>query len=413
MAVDSKALFSSRVRELGLMEFSNQLEAHGYDTMANLAFSCNYVPGNADETPFLEVALRIMGDMGHLSLPSFRRLHYEACSMIAADTHRKTAGNEDENKPRKLPREELAARLEATRAALPGLDLTDECEPSHSLLDKLIAMKDSGELRHIRWEELTARNDEIRGEKSLEMFKFEGGNFKKVAGRSEPPADTSTEAKFMLAMQRRGVALEIARLMTYKAHEKLVAKYLKAIRHPPIEGYKGVTMQQVYLADVEAFSQAANLLKCNLSEGDDGTLPMDAILSDLLGDAQIRMLLTQMPGGQSSKRETSTEVDKLREEVKRLKSNPQWTYQGSTKGKGKEKGKGKGSKGKVSKTLPMPRELVDAGAVPTIGDQRLCFNYNMVKGCTNTVNNGACSRGVHRCAKMGCGGFHPIHQCSR
>eukprot|EP00973_Karenia_brevis_P043869 6075443-Karenia_brevis.AAC.1 len=156
-------------------------------------------------------------------------------------------------------------------------------------------------------------------------------------------------------MQRRGVALEVAKLMSYKAHDKLVGKYLRAVRHPVIEGYKGVTMQQVYLADAEVFSVAAQILKCDLSGGANGSYPLDQILEDLLGDEQVKMLLTQMPAPAHGVKRDSAELDRLKEENKRLKSEAQSSMP-SNPSKGKSAGKGKKNKrGKMS--TPMPKEL--------------------------------------------------------
>eukprot|EP00973_Karenia_brevis_P082656 11457809-Karenia_brevis.AAC.1 len=149
MALDSKAFFQVRVAEVGLTEFWPAFELLGLGTMASFAFSCNFVPGNADETPFLEMALRLLGEEMERKLVPLRRLHFEACSLVAADSHRKSSVQDDEGRARKLPREELNARLQATRASLPGLDLTNEAEPSHTLMDKYVSMKETGDLRLI------------------------------------------------------------------------------------------------------------------------------------------------------------------------------------------------------------------------------------------------------------------------
>eukprot|EP00973_Karenia_brevis_P072121 10019438-Karenia_brevis.AAC.1 len=84
--------------------------------------------------------------------------------MVAADAQRKAVGVEDDAKPRKLPGPERQSRLKAIREQLGGLDVHGILEPSHTLVDKFIAMKESNELRYIPWKDLTSREMELKGE---------------------------------------------------------------------------------------------------------------------------------------------------------------------------------------------------------------------------------------------------------
>jgi hypothetical protein len=113
------------------------------------------------------------------------------------------------------------------------------------------------------------------------------------------------------------------------------------------------------------------------------------------------------------------EIQALKEEVKRLKANPPSrppkvaapvlsqpppeAFKGGRKGRGKRGGKSNSGQ-------RMPRELI--GLNPTYKGARLCFDYNLIKGCSRTVDSmGACSEGKHLC--MRCGGNHAQHyaQC--
>ena len=68
---------------------------------------------------------------------------------------------------------------------------------------------------------------------------------KVVTKKSEDPADTSTETKVRFAFQRRGIALQAARLMTYKCHDKLVSWYKMELDAGRWEGFVPVTVSQV------------------------------------------------------------------------------------------------------------------------------------------------------------------------
>lgn len=71
---DSVAVFSSRAEEIGMDEkVLKPLHEAGFTNMATFAFSCSYVPGIADEKPFL--------DMLKTALKRAPDLAETACSM--------------------------------------------------------------------------------------------------------------------------------------------------------------------------------------------------------------------------------------------------------------------------------------------------------------------------------------------
>eukprot|EP00973_Karenia_brevis_P028055 3862874-Karenia_brevis.AAC.1 len=143
--------------------------------------------------------------------------------MVAADAQRCASGLEDEPKPKKLPGAERQARLEEVRSELSGLNIVGRLEPSHALVDKMVSMQESGAVRHIPWQELTSRESEVKGVKHEESYNTDAsGHLKLVTGGQECLADTSSETKLRFALQRRGVALQMAGIMTFKAHETIV-----------------------------------------------------------------------------------------------------------------------------------------------------------------------------------------------
>ena len=110
-----------------------------------------------------------------------------------------------------------------------------------------------------------------------------------------------------------------------------------------------------------------------------------------------------------------SELKRLRQEVNTLRneSKRQKTAGGSdeSKGQGKGRGRGGGRGGKGGRGLErlMPSEL--RGKTPTTAaGERICWSYNMKKGCSNAPDGGRCSHGMHVCCQPGCEQPHPLTQ---
>eukprot|EP00972_Heterocapsa_arctica_P007733 1127020-Heterocapsa_arctica.AAC.1 len=60
----------------------------------------------------------------------------------------------------------------------------------------------------------------------------------------------------------------------------------------------------------------------------------------------------------------------------------------------------------------MPRELAGMlGSVPG-GGPRICWEFNLAKGCGNAPpGTEECPRGAHVCCRPGCGGQHSLQNC--
>ena len=60
-AIDSKAAFVQRVKSIGLADYLEKFEQHGFSTLADFAFCGNYTPGAPDDAKFLIEAKKILG----------------------------------------------------------------------------------------------------------------------------------------------------------------------------------------------------------------------------------------------------------------------------------------------------------------------------------------------------------------
>ena len=92
MALDSEAFFPSRLSQLGLEDHVNAFAVLGWTTMAKFGFGANYVPGRADEAPFInDIIVPLFGDANSPQKPVIRRLFFEAYTMAASDIQRRTS----------------------------------------------------------------------------------------------------------------------------------------------------------------------------------------------------------------------------------------------------------------------------------------------------------------------------------
>ena len=212
--------------------------------------------------------------------------------------------------------------------------------------------------------------------------------------------------------------MEVGHLLSFKAHEKLVDYFFEELAREPPHRYDKTSLDQIMRADREIFARMAELTRDGFKSMGNipaKEFPLDKVLERTLLDPRIIHLMLPLPSLSASSRpakndrkreqhQDNSEINKLREEVKRLKSN----HKGDNKGKGKGKGGDKGKGGKNKKNPAMPKEL--HGMNNTVDGKKLCFDYNMKKGCTSRGVN-ACTRGSHLCCYPGCGGEHPLTSC--
>ena len=435
MALDSKAVFAMKLKKLNLEDSLNDFIRLGWDTLGKFAFSANYIPGKADDSAFVsDVVVPLFQNDNPPQKAALRRLFYEAFALNAAEMIRVTSQPDDEDKPRKLPAPERAARFEALKEKLePGLKLQGELEPSNESVDKLVSMRDTGVLRYLRWEELTKREQELKGVKKDEFWKEKhDGTLQRTYRAAELSADIQDLLRLKYALQRRGAALEMSRLMSFKEHELLVEFLFGELTRDPMEDHYPVTLNQVKEADLQVFKRLGEMTRAGFDGVPDDELPLDVLLPKVILEPRIAQLLfqRQKPVGKAepfesgNKRSNDDELERLRRENKKLKSETgkggnkgknhgQGNYgQGQGSGKGDNgKGKGKGDRGGGGKGGrdggSMPRELI--GMAQKDRGKNLCYDYNIKKKCP--VKGDRCTLGEHLCAFPGCGDRHSLQDC--
>eukprot|EP00973_Karenia_brevis_P005816 791925-Karenia_brevis.AAC.1 len=70
-----------------------------------------------------------------------------------------------------------------------------------------------------------------------------------VSTKLEAPADVSTLTRLRFALQRRGIALQFGRVMSFKVHEEIVDWFQREIDRDPPNGFSRITLEQILAAD--------------------------------------------------------------------------------------------------------------------------------------------------------------------
>ena len=208
MAVDSEASFKSRVLELGISQAHyDALAARNVKTFAGFAFVSAYQPNSQDEKPFVDALSDILGAPPGDMLPVFRRLFYESHTLAIQDL-RTRLESRDNQEPRKLAMPERMDRLGRLKAALPGITLDAQMEPSHALVDRVVAMAEEQSVYYIDLSLCTSRESEVNMIKKEPVLEFSSdGSIKLAKKNKEAAADVAGELRVRMCMQRRSLAL--------------------------------------------------------------------------------------------------------------------------------------------------------------------------------------------------------------
>ena len=414
--IDSVAVFSKKLEDLFLWDHVDAFNRLGWTTMGSFTFAADYIPGKSDGEVFMEkIIKRLLGE-GQEDNPcvaQIRRLHFECYSAYIGEMQRKTLP-EDLHRRRMLPAAERAFRLWELDCSLTGVSFKGELEPSDELVNKFVTMQETGVLHHIPWMHFGRKDHEVEGQSVDTYFKTDAisGLLKQHTVGSTTEADLNSDYRLHKALQRRGVAMHIARLLDYSAHELLVTWYIEEYNTEPLYGHHKVSMDQLLRVDKAIFVRLAKITSAGLGLNLDGSFPLDGPLQGVMEENKIQMIMNPLAitgGGatassraQPEQRGEKRELERLKAEVKALKANRK-----DTPTKGKAKGNGKKDK-KKSEFVRMPKEII--GMESLHRGRKICFGYNMQIGCKESIDSERnCSRGKHVCARKGCGGDHPQH----
>ena len=415
--IESTAAFRSRALVFGISEPDiNLLKAQAMNTFAAFAFLVPYNPAISDDKELKEALKDILGsEPGTAGMARFRRLQFESHTMVLSDTKLRVERT-DETTPRKLPAAERAARHRDQVARLVSIQITQDNEPSHALLDLAQQMVEDSLIRHITLDKCTSRVHELQGIKvDTGIIKDSSGAIREVDKEAGPSADLSSDYRIRQAFLRRSLALDQATLIGFHTHERWVNSLYAAMGRTPPPKFQHVSLEQILAADRELFILLGE--ECRDGVGIDGSgVPLVAkAMITLMTDSKISFLLQPLQGHTFAPRQqivasgTAAPVlsNRARQAAAKAKARAIAPYvpppafppvpPAVVKGKGKGKGK-----------VNMPAAVV--GCSPQVDGKRACFGFNL-GSCTAVAVGEECFRGLHKCCGQGCGGLHSYAQC--
>jgi hypothetical protein len=414
--LESCSAFSQRAHEIGLgAGLLAGLVSDGIDSFAKLGFSCNYVQGSTDEKPFLDMLTRSNANVapGAGDCAAARRLYYEAHVLLSADARQRLERTEDD-KPLRLHHSERETRLVVLEKKLAGMHLTGELEISNQLVDIFAQIASDGVLKYVGPEKCTRRSQEIECETKPVGYKFDAPNGKLSVTRVDETmtADTSDLLRLRFALQRRGLAMEVAFLLSYSVHEEWLETIFGLMMDPPLPNYSKVNEAQVLRADKELFVMISRHHRGGFKIDLTGrTFVLDAAWAAKVDSVRIQHMLMPMaaagrqaPAGGVRPGPTPPNPTSKRQVKLTLLKAKHAARTGGGKGSDGPKGGGKG-KGKTS----MPAAL--AGGQSSIDGSPICYNFNLPHGCALPVDaNNKCAKGLHVCCAFKCGKPHSFQK---
>eukprot|EP00439_Symbiodinium_sp_Y106_P052356 s6332_g7.t1 len=332
---ESGPVFKTRCAQVGLAsEEVEKLEKVGVNSLAKVAFMTSYTPGSGDDKDLIsafEAALGTPPNVGQKS--SFRRLFHEAYAVTTSEM-RMLVERTDESVPRKLSVPERSERFEVVGKRLVGLSIRNRLEPADSLVDSFVSQYEQDRLLFVPWEKLVSKEQEAStGAKREPVFSLDSSGKLRSETKVEVRADTSTELLLQMALQRRGIAMEMANILDYHIHHKWVERLLSARLDAPPSTHNLPTLDQCQQADRKLWQLLGEATRSGIQLRAGGR-PLDSIFEQTWQSPEVLHLLQPMPRSSGS-----SASSQLAPPPKLHGSSP---YDRPTKGR---KGAGKGAKG--------------------------------------------------------------------
>jgi len=281
---------------------------------------------------------------------------------------------------------ERMERLGRLKASLTGLTLDAQLEPSHALVDRVVAMAEEQSIYYLELSLCTSRETEVNMLKKEPALEFSAdGSIRLSKKHPEASADTAGELRVRMCMQRRALAFQIANIATFVTIDTFISKLFALLTRRPLAGYRSVTLAQIISADQALWQKIAQEVRGQvLTSGD--PKPVDKAITENMDSAEVTYHLLPLRDSASSRTTTETRTSERRE-TKTIRS-------------------------KRRKEMKKLQRLTFRKVVLAKNDsnQNICFGYNR-KSCP--VRGAKCRRGLHICWKKGCYGKHPFPDCNK
>eukprot|EP00435_Cladocopium_sp_Y103_P026492 s3071_g6.t1 len=368
--LDSQATFKERMNQLGVEEaLQLELQAKGFNTYGSLAFAVSTTPQQITDA-VLDAWLAQVTDrtLTAFQMSCVRRLVVESHALALSDLQRKVETPADPSTvARKLPVAERQTRQKEQEDKLEGIIFSPEVTPSHALVDLCVNMVEQGVLTWIKPEECTSRAHEIQSlKKDAKVAIDADGSIKVSAKAAAISCSVTSELDLRNAFQRRSLAMDQAKLCSFREIEKWVQHLFLSHERSQPPGFSSVTLQQIIECDKQMFIRASNSLVGNLqSEPGAKETPLDKEIQTLRTSPELMPYLMPMQSRPTGK-PNANQPPKRPPDTGNVKGNPNKYRKGKGKGKGGQKGKSK------TGGLDLPPGCV----AKTPDGKPLCFAFN-------------------------------------
>jgi hypothetical protein len=396
--LESTAAFDARALEHGLTEDQlGRLKHKGLNNLSKLAFAIS-TPGTSPDDESLKTLVHDDPDMVTVGqLASIRRLMFDAQTLCAAQVKHILAGTEAARTAELVPAER-AQRIEEQRARLAGVELTGPLECSHQSYDYVAKMIEANVPHYLEPHRFTTRSSEVSKEKPGKELILDHSQLMVKDSERKDRCTLSNDLQVFQALTRRSLACDLMGVCSFKTMERWHRFLMDATQVSAPGGYKAPTTEQILRADRAAWVRMAEGVS-SLKRRADGILPLDVALDALRTDPTVVFHMMPLP------LQANTKPDKTHDKPSGPRPPPkkdQPSNKTSKGGKGKGKGRGKAARGR------MPQELVGLHQNLKNG-KRICYNFNLDKGCAYAEAGKDCMKGGHYC--MRCLGTHPAYEC--
>jgi hypothetical protein len=224
-------------------------------------------------------------------------------------------------------------------------------------------------------------------------------------------ADTTSDLKWKLGQDFRGLAYDQAAVLSHAVHTKWITTLIQHKHRVPPPEYRAVTWQQLHNADCEIFMLAAQAARSGIRPDLAGVKPLDKIFEQLMTDSRVTFFLMPHPVGTnrtSVAADSPTDAGNIPQQKRAKTAHHQQQQQPQRQLPPNNQGKGKGKKSKGSKKgsgKGVQQRLSDGTLTHTRTNKALCLDWNSSSGCQAGVDNGGlrqCSKGVHLCNAPKC-----------
>eukprot|EP00435_Cladocopium_sp_Y103_P024655 s97_g6.t1 len=266
--LDSQATFKERMNQLGVEEaLQSELQAKGFNTYGSGAFAVSTTPQQITDAILDAWLAQVTSrNLSAFQMSCIRRLVVESHALALSDLQRKVEAPPDTAAAaRKLPVAERQTRQKEQEERLEGIIFSPEVTPSHALVDLCVSMLEQSVLTWIKPEECTSRAQEIQSLKKDSKVAIDAdGNIKISSKAAALTCSVTSELDLRNAFQRRSLAMDQAKLCSFREIEKWVQHlFLSHDRSQP-PGFAAVTLQQIIECDKQMFIRASNNLVGNV-----------------------------------------------------------------------------------------------------------------------------------------------------